>query len=188
MLNPSRIASRAVGACALALALLSPAHAAPVLEMSTANSASRVDLAVRVRDVVDLYAYQFTLNFDRALLTAMTGTEGPFLPSRGTTFFHPGDIDNIAGSITFVLGTLLGPVAGVVGSGDLATFSFGAMQSGSANFRLSDVLLLDSSGAQIAAEVRSLVAAVPEPASLGLVAIGLFAVLGRRTMRARKTA
>jgi hypothetical protein len=185
MLNPSRIASRAAGACALALALLFPAHAAPVLEMSAATSLTGVDLTVSARDIVDLYAYQFTLNFDPALLTALAGTEGSFLPNGGSTFFYPGDIDNIAGSITLALSTLVGPVDGVDGSGDLATFSFGVHQGGFANFRLSDVFLLDSTGAVIPVDIGDLVAVVPEPASLWLVATGLFALLGRRPIRPR---
>jgi hypothetical protein len=185
MLNPSRIASRAAGACALALALVFPAHAVPVLEMSAATTATGVDLTVSARDIADLYAYQFTLNFDPALLNAIAGTEGSFLPNAGPTFFHPGDIDNAAGSVTLALGTLLGPVGGVSGSGGLATFSFGVKQVGFASFRLSDALLLDSTGAVMTADTRDLVAAVPEPASFWLAAAGLFVILGRRTMRPR---
>lgn len=183
MLNPLRIAGRAAAAIALGLALSSPGHAAPVLSMSTAASASGIDLSVSVQDVVDLYAYQFTLNFDPTLLTALGGTEGAFLPSGGSTFFHAGDIDNIAGFITFVLGTLIGPVDGVDGSGDLATFSFDVRQGGSASFSLSDVLLIDSNLADIPVEARDLVVSVPEPASLWLAATGLFAVLGGRKTR-----
>lgn len=185
MLNPSRIASRAVGACALALALLSPVHAAPVLEMSVANSATGVDLTVSAWDVVDFSAYQFTLNFDPALLDALNVTEGAFLPSGGSTFFYPGDIDNVAGSVTFVFGTLLGPGDGVDGSGDLATFSFGIERAGLASFSLSDVLFLDSTGVDIPVEISDLVAEVPEPASLWLAGFGLFAVLGGRTIKRR---
>ena len=185
MLNPLRIASRAAGACALALALLSPVHASPVLQMSTATTATGIDLTVSAQDVADLYGYQFTLNFNPALLTALAGTEGAFLPSGGSTFFDPGSIDNIAGSISFAFGTLIGAIDGVDGSGDLATFSFDVLQGGFANFSLSDVLLLDSQFAEISVETRDLVAQVPEPATLWLAAIGLFAVLGARTRRPR---
>jgi hypothetical protein len=185
MLNPSRIASRAAGACALALSHLLPVHAAPVLEMSLATSMNGAELTVSARDIVDLYAYQFTLNFDPALLTAFAGTEGSFLPTGGSTFFSPGDIDNSAGTVTFVLSTLLGSIDGVDGSGDLATFSFDVEQGGSASFSLSDVLLLDSTGEIIPVDVRDLVAPVPEPASSWLVVMALLAVLGGRTLRSR---
>lgn len=181
MLNSSRIASQAAGACALALALLSsPAHAAPVLELSTANSAAGIDLTVSVRDVVDLYSYQFTLNFNPAFMTALGTTEGAFLPSAGTTFFLPGDIDNTTGSIAFVLGSLIGPIDGVDGSGDLATFSFEVEDGWLGDFSFSDVLFLDSMGNDI-----PVLAEVPEPASLWLAGVGLFALLGGRAIKSR---
>jgi hypothetical protein len=184
MLNPLRIASRVAGACALALALLSPAQAAPVLSMSTQTTATGLDLTLSAQDVADLFAYQFTLNFDPALVAAISAIEGSFLPSGGATFFSPGDIDNNAGSVSFVFATLLGPVDGVDGSGDLVTFSFDVQQAGFAQFSLSDVLFLDSAGADIAVDVRDVVAKVPEPATLALVALGLVAARGRRKVGA----
>jgi hypothetical protein len=188
MLNPSRIASRAAAACALALVLAFPVHAAPVLQMSAATSAAGVDLTVSARNVADLYAYQFTLNFDSTLLSGLSGTEGSFLANAGSTFFYAGDIDNVTGAFTTVFDTLVGPGNGMDGTGGLATFSFGVRQAGLANFTLSDVLLLDSTGALIPADFSDLaVAVVPEPASLWLVAIGLFAMVGGRNLR-RKTA
>lgn len=181
MLNPTRIASQAAGACALALALVSaPVHAAPVLELSTTNSAAGIDLTVSVRDVVDLGSYQFTLNFNPAFMTAVGVTEGAFLPSAGATFFSPGETNNTAGSIAYVLGALIGPVAGVSGSGDLATFSFEVEDGWLADFSFSDVLFLDSMGNDI-----PVVAEVPEPASLWLAGVGLFALLGGRAIKSR---
>jgi hypothetical protein len=189
MLNPLRLASHAAGACALALAFLSPAQAAPVLEMSTVASATGIELTVSARDVVDLYGYQFTLNFDPALLRAVAGTEGAFLQSTGaTTFFDAGSIDNLGGSVSFVFGGLIGPLAGVDGSGDLATFSFNVQHSGLASFSFSDLGFLDSNLADIAIEARELsaeVTAVPEPGSLFLAATGLFALLGGRAIKPR---
>jgi hypothetical protein len=179
---PLRIASRVAGACALTLALLCPAQAAPVLSMSTQATATGLDLTVSAQDVTDLFAYQFTLNYDPALVAAVTAIEGSFLPSGGATFFSPGDIDNSAGAVSFVFATLLGPIDGVDGSGDLVTFSFNVLQSGFAPFSLSDVLFLDSAGADIAVDVRD--AQVPEPVTLALVALGLVAALGRRKVGA----
>lgn len=190
MLNPMLLASRAAGACALALALLSPVQAAPVLEMSSATSATGLDLTVRVKDISDLYGFQFTLNFDRTLLTAVGGTEGSFLMGAGSTFFDPGLIDNGAGSIAFVFNTLVSAVDGVDGSGDLATFSFDVVQAGLAGFSFSDVLFLDSALNDIPVVSSGLlvqVGEVPEPGSLWLAGLGLVALLGGRSIL-RKTA
>ena len=188
MLNVSLIASRAVGASALALALLSPVHAAPVLQMSTVNSATGIDLTVSVDGIADVYAYQFTLNFNPALLTSLAVTEGSFLSAGGATFFDQGTVDNVTGSVSFVFNTLISFVPGVSGDGDLATFSFDVAQAGLANFSLSDVLFLDSNFSDISVETRDLVAQVgqvPEPASLWLAGVGLFALFGGRAMKRR---
>lgn len=183
MPSPLHIASRAAGACALALALLSPVQAAPVLGMSTAASVTGIDLTVSVRGIADLYGYQFTLNFDPTLLTSAGGTEGSFLSGAGPTWFDAGMLDSATGSISFVFGTLLGPESGVTGSGDLATFSFGIDRGGLANFSFSDVLFLDSNGNDITVVAGDLVTEVPEPGSLWLAGIGLFALLGGRAIK-----
>lgn len=189
MLNPLRLVSHAAGACALALALLSPVQAAPVLQMSTVASATGINLTVSAQDVVDLYGYQFTLNFDTTLLKAVAGTEGSFLQGSGTTtFFDAGSIDNTAGSISFVLGGLIGAIGGVNGSGELATFSFDVQHSGLANFSFSEFAFLDSNLADISIDAQDLatqVSEVPEPGSLFLAATGLFALLGGRLIRPR---
>lgn len=148
--------------------------------MSTGATATGFELTVSVQDAVDLYAYQFTLNFDPSLLSAVDATEGAFLPGEGPTFFFPGDIDQAAGSVSFVFGTLLGAVEGADGSGDLVTFSFTTLSSGFARFSLSDVVLLDASGSDIAVDTRDVVAQVAEPSSVLLAAWALLAAVGRR--------
>lgn len=185
MKNPTRIAAHAAGACALALALMSQAQAAPMLEMSATTSSAGIEISVNARDFTDLYGYQFTLDFDPGLLTALDVTEGAFLPGGGATFFSPGTIDNDAGSVSFVFGSLLGPGAGVSGSGQLATFSFGVDRAGLANFALSDVQFLDSTLTVMTVDTRNLVTAVPEPATLGMFGLGLFALLGARALKAK---
>ncbi len=184
MPKPSHFAIRAVGACALALAFLPSAHAAPVLGMSTEATATGIDLTVNVRDVVDLYGYQFTLNFDPGSFTFLSGTEGAFLPNTGATFFSGGMLDSAAGSLSFVFATLLGPGGGASGSGDLARFSFGIDRDGPADFRFTDVMFVDSNGNDIPVLVGGS-NAVPEPGSLWLAGLGISALLGGRAARAR---
>lgn len=183
MPSPLQLATRAAGACALALAFLSPAQAAPVLEMSTKATGGGLDVTVSVRDAADLYGYQFTLNFDPTLFTSTGATEGSFLSGAGATWFDAGTLDSAAGSISYVFSTLLGPGDGATGSGDLATFSFGIDRGGLASFSFSDVLFLDSAGGLLDVQASDLVSEVPEPASLWLAGVGLFALLGGRAIK-----
>lgn len=185
MKKPASIAARAAGACALALSLLSTAQAVPVLEMSAARTATGFDLTVQARDVVDLFAYGISLNFDPALLTVTAGTEGALLRQGGETFFSAGAFDNDAGTISYTLGTVIGLVPGVTGTGSLATFSFSVKQAGLASFQFTEAALLDSTGAEMRVDVRNLVTAVPEPASVAMFAAGLLALLGARRLQAR---
>ncbi|WP_348755295.1 cohesin domain-containing protein [uncultured Aquincola sp.] len=183
MKKATHLAAQAAGACALALGLLSSAQAVPSIKLSGTNTSAGFALTVSAQDVVDLYGYQFTVQFDPSLLTATGSMEAGFLASGGATDFAPGVIDNSAGSISFVLGFLVGPVAGVSGSGDLATFNFGVRQAGLASFSLSDVGLVDTNIATIDVNVDNLVTAVPEPATYGLFALGLVALLGATRQR-----
>lgn len=185
MPSPMHIAYRAAGACALALALFSPVQAAPVLGVSTQATATGIDLTVNVRDVVDLYGYQFTLNFEPGSFTFLSSAEGAFLPGAGATFFDGGTLDSTAGSLSFVFATLIGPGSGASGSGDLARFSFGIGGDGPADFRFTDVVFVDSIGNDIPVLVGDPANAVPEPGSLWLTGLGISALLGGRAARVR---
>ena len=181
---------RLCSALLCAAAALPAAHAAPLLSLTaTANPAtvgSTVGIDVAIDGIADLYAYQFTLAFDPALLQAVGGIEGAFLATGGTTFFDAGSIDNGTGTIAFAFDTLLGNVAGVGGSGTLAHFSFNVTGAGSALFALRDVLLLDTAFGDLAPSVQGLTLAtadpvnVPEPAPAALLLIGLAALALRR--------
>src|ERR1019366_6371228 len=59
----------------------------------TVNVGDGFSLDVGV-DITDLYAFQFDLSFNPAVLSATSITEGLFLPTGGSTFFISGDIDN----------------------------------------------------------------------------------------------
>jgi hypothetical protein len=140
---------------------------------------------VNVTAIADLYAFQFDLGFAPGILQA-TGviTEGSFLPGGGATFFLPGSVDNIAGTVSFTADSLLGPTPGVTGTGTIATVQFTALAYGTSPLNLSNVALLDSTFSDIVAgSTNGSVAVIPEPNGLCLAALGLVAIAcARKTL------
>lgn len=63
-------------------------------------------------DHADLYAYSVDIQFNPAVLQAISVTEGPFLATGGSTFFFEGSIDNSTGLISNIAASLLGAVRG----------------------------------------------------------------------------
>jgi hypothetical protein len=182
----------------LGAASLQAAVAGPILSITaTPNPAivgSTVNVDVSIADIVDLAAYQFTLNFNSALLqVAGPATEGLFLGTGGTTFYDGGTVDNGAGTISFTFGSLIGFIPGVSGGGILAHYSFSVVGAGTSLLSLSDLMFLDSGINDIAVQANDLSlvsaaapdpSAVPEPAAFWLLGIGL---AGLTVARRRKS-
>jgi len=171
------------------LAACSHAWAAPTLSIVTTPNPSQVgsvvDVDVRIADAVDLYSYNFTLNFDASLFRAIGVNEGTFLGTAGATDFGYARIDNTAGNVSYVYGYVFGPEFGATGSGSLAHIQFEALGIGSGAFSFSDLMFLDSAFNELAVTADAGAQAdVPEPASYALFGIGLFgaAALGRRRL------
>lgn len=156
--------------------------AMPTLSVSptpaTAAPGSMLGVDVMIKDIADLYIYQFSLAFDPTLLRAGTPRLGNFLEGSGVdTLGDAGLVDNTAGTISFVFNTLLGPEAGVDGSGLLLHVDFDTLKAGSSALDFSDLLFLDSFGNDIAVSalagtVTVASADVPEPASWMLLGLG----------------
>jgi hypothetical protein len=160
--------------CATALL---PAAALPLLSLSASQAGSVVQVEVTASGATDLYAYQFSLNFDPAVLHATTVNEGAFLASAGPTFFDAGTTDNVSGSVSFVFDTLLSAVPGASGSGILAVIDFSVQQWHTlTTLGLSDVLALDSNLNVLPTQTQGLRLQIPEPGMLALLAIGLLAL------------
>jgi hypothetical protein len=147
---------------------------------------SPVGLDVLITGAADLYAFQFTLSFDPAVLQASAVTEGPFLAAAGSTFFVPGAIDNALGSISYVSNSLIGAVPGASGNGVLAHISLDTASVGVSALTFSDVIFLDSSLADINVQVDNrILQVVPESSTLTLMLAGI-ALVGLATSRRRK--
>ena len=143
-------------------------------------------LNVDIAQVIDLYAFQLDVNFNPAVLSAVSVSEGPFLPSGGTTVFVPGTIDNFGGTITFNADSLVGLIPGMTGNGTLLTLDFMALATGSSSVELSNEILLDSNFGIITADnVGSVITvqAIPEPNTWGLVAIAFVASIWIRRQK-----
>jgi hypothetical protein len=166
-----------------------PAFADAVINISppvsTPGVGSSFDVFVNIASVNDLYAFQFDISFNPAIISAVSITEDAFLPSGGTTFFIPGSIDNTAGTIAFTADSLIGPIPGVSGSGTLAEIQFQALGVGTSPIGLSNVTLLDSNFSDISFGTTDGIAspvatAVPEPGTLLLFGTGLVGIGGFR--------
>jgi hypothetical protein len=145
---------------------------------STVDTGSFFDVAVNISPVNKLFAFQFDLGFDPAILSAQSVTEGALLPSGGSTFFIPGAIDNSAGTITLTADSLF-RVSGVTGSGILATVNFEALGIfGTSSLTLSNLVLLDSALSDIPFTTKgATVNVVPEPSSLLLIGSALIGLI-----------
>lgn len=145
-------------------------------------------LDIAVSDVTDLYAFEFDLGFNPAVLSANGVTEGPFLATGGSTFFIEGAIDNTTGAISATGNSLLTAIAGVSGNGVLARASFTALAPGATNINLFGILLLDSSLSGIpvtnlGGTVTVDASGTPEPATWTLLLAGLVLLhIGRRRL------
>ena len=183
----SRMLSKGLGAALLCFSLAAPALAQQLTISASPNPSQvgqMIGVDVMISGITDLYGYQFSLGFDPSLLMANSSSEGSFLSSAGSTFGDPGTIDNIGGMVSYSAYTLVGAMPGASGGGVLIHMNFTALAAGTATLTFSDAIFLDSQLGDIAVTAQSgnltLVSAVPEPASLGLMLVGLGFVAWRR--------
>jgi hypothetical protein len=81
---------------------------------------------VSIVDVSNLYAYQFTIFYDSAVMNASEVTQESFLPPPPQSAFLPSIVNNYnsTNGAVAVTCTLLGNISGISGSGVLATIEF----------------------------------------------------------------
>jgi hypothetical protein len=103
-------------------------------------------MSVNIKDVTDLYAIGFTINYAPygRTLTASPVEEGDFLSAGGTVYTgFTYKIDIFAGTIKVGI-TRLGSVPGASGSGTVAILKFTVTEAGACPITITDTKLLDS--------------------------------------------
>jgi uncharacterized repeat protein (TIGR01451 family) len=155
----------------------------PIVSLQPAGTTVPVgrifDIDVSVSDIQGLFAFQFDIRFDPAILSAQVVREGPFLEQSGlSTAFVPGKIDNTAGVIELTADTLLGGPSGVDGNGVLASVAFLTRSKGSSDVSTLNVVLLDSQLSSISFEQQDALVTVAEPnTAVLLLGVGLMLVV-----------
>ena len=162
------------------------ATAAPVVRVEPSLSMIAIgksfDISINISSVADLYGFQFDISFNPSVLMAGSVVEGSLLPIGGATFFIPGTVDNALGVITFTADALIAVASGVTGDGTLAIVHFDARGQGVSSVNVSALSLLDSNIIDIPAStvgaIVNVIGTVPEPDTLLLTGVGLFALIG----------
>jgi general secretion pathway protein D len=154
--------------------------------------ATTISLDITIAGAADLFGFQFDIGFDPSVLSASSVTEGPFLGTGGATFFIPGFVDNLAGTVSFTADTLLTALSGVNGSGVLASLHFNSIGNGTSAITLFNVTALDSSLSGVvetiqngSVNVSGVSAGTPEPGGFLLVGAGLVVLCGGVRLRRR---
>jgi len=178
----------------LVVAVLSISTYAVALPTITADSATvnvgdTFHILISISSPTEVDSWQFDLAFTASLLKANSVTEGSFLSESGSklTLFSPGVIDNGTGHITLVTDSFVDLPPGPSGSGVLADISFTALAPGVSPLTLSNVFLndLDSGFLTTNGQVTIRGAAVPEPMTVALLAMGLGAAVCNQWRRTR---
>ena len=168
------------------------AHAAPTITLTPSLTNLTVGdfltLDINIQGAVDLYSWQFDVNFALAgILDATAQADGGFL-SPGQTY-GDGIVDNGTGTITGIYSVMSGP-SGVTGDGILASITFQAMFGGTATIGVSNILLLDSNLDDIFFDINDASTATvnvtgpgnnaPEPSGIALAGLALALALRSR--------
>jgi hypothetical protein len=138
------------------IAFADPATAVTV-DPASQNVGTGATFAVGIHVVPDtaIAGMQFSLSFDASLVTANDVTEGNLLSQGGaSTYFMPGIIDNVAGTIIGVFGAITADGQTVSSPGTFATISFTAKTTaGTSALDLTDVIVGKVGGQTVAITV-----------------------------------
>ena len=119
-----------------------------VLAPSRVDIREQFTVEISVQPATALAGLQFDLSFDPSFVTVNAIKEGQFLRQDGAaTYFLPGTIDNIAGTITGLAGVIVTPGETVTVEGTFAIITMTTKtEYGLCSLNLSDVIVADING------------------------------------------
>ncbi|MCL0034728.1 right-handed parallel beta-helix repeat-containing protein, partial [Dehalococcoidia bacterium] len=122
----------------------------------TVASGETFTVEIMVEPGVPIGGVQFDLSFDPLFLSVDGIEEGDLLTRYGaSTYFKPGAMDNVAGSITGVAGAIVSPGETVSSPGTFAIVTFRAKAaSGTSHLDLSNVLVRGAEGHPVPLQVN----------------------------------
>jgi hypothetical protein len=135
---------------------------------------------LNVSDVIDLYLWVVTVEWNQSILEFQGYTEGPFLKAGGSTAIMDAGVS--PGKVDRLVCTILGPVPGVDGSGSLVTFTFKATALGTTPISITFSDLLNSNGEHIAHDTHGgtvLVSLPPPPLSVSISPLSASILVGQ---------
>ena len=132
---------------------------------SQVNSGEQFTVDILVEPETAIAGVQFDLAFDPSLVTVDSVAEGNLLSQDGaTTYFSPGAIDNVAGTITAVAGAITAPGQTVSTAGTFATITLTTgTESGTCPLTLSSVVVGDIDGQSVQVSVVSSQVTINQP-------------------------
>jgi len=161
----------------VSMVVSSPVYASPTTIRLYVDPSSIIDtnmvagttftVNINVKDVTDLYGFDFWLNYTTAVLTATNVTVGPFFPSNSKVWKKV--INDTLGYVRYMVALPLGTPkgGGLNGSGTLAIINFTVDYLGGTILDLCNTLLGDSYAVYMAHDVYDgYFSNVPKPSKL----------------------
>jgi hypothetical protein len=133
-----------------------PEDTAGVLYLEPANltlvPSEDFTVELKATSITNLKGYSVTLSYDPTLISLQGVTEGPFLSSKGETFFYIREDQ----STILIDNVLLGTDLSISGEGTLAILSFTCLKAGSTSIEFSLTKTRDTHNKEIVTTKRSI--------------------------------